>query len=62
MRRARRVNMSTETVVKLTPSAPPRRGDRVLVDGVVCRVTRCRVYWREPGVWKITDLRVKAIR
>ena len=56
----RRVDFRAEEVVKLTPSSSPQRGEHILVNGERCRVTRCKVSWREPGVWTIRTLRVKA--
>jgi len=55
----RRVDVSTREVVKFFPSNPPERGDIVLVEGVRCRVTYCRVKW-DDRVWTIRSLRVKA--
>jgi hypothetical protein len=45
-------------VFKFFPTAPPRRGEHVLVDGVRCRVTTARVSW-EGRTWTLRKLRVK---
>lgn len=59
MRRARWVHPDRQKVVKFLPNNPPRRGDTVLVDGERCRVLRCRVKWRDPGVWTIVGRGIK---
>lgn len=64
----RRVNPLEQEVFKFYPHNPPRRGGHVLVDGVRCRVTSCRVKWDdqpEPDGrrrWTLKSLRVKEMR
>lgn len=56
----RRVFPDHQRVVKWLPSNPPRRGEVILVDGVRCRVTRCKVRWHGAR-WTIRDLRVREL-
>lgn len=58
MRRARWVHPDRQEVVKFLPTDPPRRGDRILVDGERCRVLRCRVEW-EGRRWTIVGRGIK---
>lgn len=59
IRRSFRVDPTVQRVVKFLPTAPPRRGEAILVDGVRCEVTRAVVRWREPGVWELRRLRAR---
>lgn len=54
----RKVDPLTQRVVKFLPNHPPLRGEYVLVDGIRCRVTRCKVKWDGPR-WTIRKLYVK---
>ena len=45
-------------VFKFFPTSPPRRGERVLVGGVRCRVTKAKVTW-EGRTWTLHKLRVR---
>jgi len=56
-----RIHPDRVEVVKMLPSAPPRRGEKVLVDGKLHLVTWCRVRWRG-RVWTIRSLRAKPVR
>lgn len=58
IRLGRRVDPGRQQIVKFMPSFPPRRGEYVLVDGVRCVVTSCRVRWDGPR-WTIISLRVR---
>lgn len=54
----RRVDVTTQRTFKFFPNNPPRRGEKVLVDGVRCRVTRSKVSW-DGREWTLRLLRVK---
>lgn len=54
------VDPTLQEVVKFLPSNPPRRYERILVDGVPHRVTRVRVKW-DGLQWTLLKLRAKAI-
>lgn len=52
-RGARWVHPDTHDIFKLLPHNPPRRGDRVLVDGVRHDVLACPVQW-DGREWTMT--------
>ena len=52
------VDLDRDDVVKFFPSNPPRRYERVLVNGEPHRVTYCRTKW-DGNNWAIKSLRVR---
>jgi hypothetical protein len=56
--KGRWVHPDTHEIVKFLPNDPPERGDRVLVDGLRCRVLACPVEW-DGLTWQMGNRGVK---
>lgn len=61
MTRARWVHPDTHSISKFFPQNPPRRGERILVDGVPSVVVRCPVRWRGRAWQMKRGVKVRAL-
>lgn len=57
----RRVDPTVTNVIALYPGVGPRKGDKVLIEGDIHRITYVRLKWEGPR-WTIRSLRVKRDR